>query len=59
MDARSYIINILLNGINGPFMCPAIPNLYGLSVEELLEEWRKQEDFILNSLGIANDKGEL
>ena len=50
MDTKSYIIKILINGINGPFMCPAIPNLQELSVEELLEEWRKQEDFIRKSI---------
>ena len=46
MDARSYIIAILEDGINGVFMCPPILGLYDMSVEELLVEWKKQTEYI-------------
>ena len=46
MDLRSYIIAELEDGINGVFMCPPIPGLYDMSVEELLVEWKKQIEYI-------------
>ena len=50
MDARSNIINILEDGINGPFMCPPIPGLYDMTLEELVKELGKQTEFIRQSL---------
>lgn len=50
MDLRSYLIAELEVGINGVFMCPPIPGLYDMSVEELLVEWEKQRKFIRQSL---------